>query len=82
MRFKVIGRGVYSLAEVERLTKVPQQRIKRWTGGYVYRYKGEERYTAPVIATELEPIDGSPVLDFSDLLEVRFLNAFREHGVG
>ncbi len=82
MRFKVIGRGVYSLAEAERLTKVPQQRIKRWTVGYVYRYKGEERYTAPVIATELEPIDGTPVLDFSDLLEVRFLNAFREHGVG
>ena len=81
MRFKVIGRGVYSLAEAERLTKVPQQRIKRWTVGYVRRYKGEERYTAPVIATELEPIDGSPVLDFSDLLEVRFLNAFREHGV-
>ena len=82
MRFKVIGRGVYSLAEAERLTKVPQQRIKRWTAGYVYRDKDEERYTAPVIATELEPIDGTPVLDFSDLLEVRFLNAFREHGVG
>jgi hypothetical protein len=81
MRFKMIGRGVYSLAEAERLTKVPQQRIRRWTVGYVHRYKGEERYTAPIIETELEPIDGTPVLDFSDLLEVRFLNAFREHGV-
>ncbi len=43
MRFKVIGRGVYSLAEAERLAKVPRKRIKRWTAGYAYRYKFEHQ---------------------------------------
>jgi len=80
--FTRIGRGVYTLPEAERLTKVPRRRIRRWAVGYSYRYRGEERYSPPVIATEVAPIDTVPTIDFSDLMEVRFLNAFREHGVG
>jgi len=80
--FTRIGRGVYTLTEAERLTSVPRRPIRRWAVGYRYRYKGEDRYTPPIIATEMEPVDGVPTLDFSDLMEVRFLNAFREQGVG
>lgn len=82
MQFRAIGRGVYSLPEAERLTKVPRLRIRRWMGGYTYRYKGEDHFTPPAIATEIGPVNGTPALDFSDLLEVRFLNAFHEYGVG
>jgi uncharacterized protein (DUF433 family) len=81
-KFVSIGRGVYTLAEAARLTRVPSRSIRRWCSGYTYRYKGEDRHSPAIIATEVEPIDGTPVLDFSDLIEVRFLNAFREHGVG
>lgn len=81
-RFQTIGRGIYTLAEAERLTKVPSPRIRRWARGYTYQYKGENRYTPPIIATEVKPFNGIPAIDFSDLVEVRFLNAFREHGVG
>jgi uncharacterized protein (DUF433 family) len=80
--FQHIGKGVYSLAEAERLIKIPRQRISRWTRGYTYRYKGETHHTPPLIAGDTEPsADKSPILSFLDLLEVRFLDAFLVHGV-
>lgn len=35
----------------------------------------------PVIATDLGKIGGESVIDFSDLIEIRFLDAFRKYGV-
>lgn len=80
--FDLIGRGVYTLAEAARLTEVPAPRIRRWTQGYTYRYRGSRRSTPPAIASGMTHIGGVPALEFQDLLEVRFLNAFREAGVG
>jgi uncharacterized protein (DUF433 family) len=79
--FRLIGRGVYSLAEAHRLTGVPAARIRRWTSGYEFDSKGRRKFSPPVVATELSSELGTPALDFADLLEVRFLNAFREYGV-
>jgi uncharacterized protein (DUF433 family) len=81
IRFNRIGRGVYSLTEAARLSDVPQRRIRRWTMGYSYKFKGESHYSPPIIASEVAPVNGAATLDFGDLLEVRFLNAFREHKV-
>ncbi len=77
-RFYNIGRGVYTLAEAQLLTGVPTWSIRRWTGGYTYKYRGEYFSMPPVIGRR--PDDGDPVLSFADLVEVRFLNAFRSHG--
>jgi uncharacterized protein (DUF433 family) len=79
--FRFIGRGVYSLREAHRITEVPAKRIRRWTTGYRFQYKGRHRYTQPVIPSDLSAELGILALDFADLLEVRFLNAFREYGV-
>jgi len=80
--FQHIGKGVYSLAEAERLIKIPRRRISRWTRGYTYRYKGEAHYTPPLIAGDVErSVDKGPILSFLDLLEVRFLDAFLVYGV-
>lgn len=79
--FRLIGRGLYSLPEAERLTGVPRSRIRRWTAGYSFRYRGERIYSPPVVAADLAAVAGAPAIDFADLLEVRFLDAFRRHGV-
>lgn len=80
--FQRIGKGVYSPAEAERLARVSRHRIRRWTRGYTYRYKGEVRYTPPIIAGDSrQTSNDAPLLTFLDLLEVRFLNAFLDHGV-
>ncbi len=78
----VIGRGIYGLSEAARLTGVSAGRIRRWTSGYDYPVRGGRlRRSRPLIATTLPQVPGEPVLDFADLIEVRFLNAFRDHGV-
>lgn len=79
--FEVIGRGVYTLADTQRLTGVPRDTVRRWTRGYTYRYRGKERHSPPIIATRTPRLAGVPTLDFADLLEVRFLEAFRAYGV-
>jgi uncharacterized protein (DUF433 family) len=79
--FRLIGRGVYSLPEAHRLTGVPLRRLRRWTLGYEFQSKTGKRHSPPVVESEIIADLGVPAIDFADLLEVRFLNAFREHGV-
>ena len=83
-RFSLIGRGLYTLAEAERFTGVPRKSIARWTRGYEYRGPdGRARLSPPIIATWQAESDARvPAIDFADLIEVRFLHAFRAHGVG
>jgi len=80
--FHLIGKGVYTLAEAYRLTGVPSRRIVRWTQGYDFDYRGSLRHSPPIIASADNLVDDQPILDFLDLIEIRFLNAFREYGVG
>lgn len=79
--FRLIGHGVYSIREAYRLTRVPPKRIRRWTQGYSFAYRGETRWSEGIVAAHSKAVDGSPILTFADLLEVRFLEAFRNHGV-
>jgi len=79
--YRIIGRGIYSLLDAQRLTGVPVRRIRRWTTGYHFTSSGQLRRSAPVIANDLTATIGVPALSFADLLEVRFLNVFREYGV-
>ena len=79
--FRLIGRGLYSLREAHRLTGVPIKRIRRWTSGYYFRYRDGRHFSPPVVETSVPGEVGGSAIDFADLLEVRFLNAFREYGV-
>jgi len=49
--------------------------------GYTWTRGEEEHFSPPIIATHIGRIDGSLALDFGDLIEIRFLDAFRKHGV-
>jgi len=79
--FQVIGKGVYSLAEASRLTRIPAQRIRRWLEGYSFVSSGKRRTSPPVLVPLLGREAGPLALTFSDLIEVRFLDSFIEHGV-
>lgn len=76
-----LGLGLYSVPEAVRLTGIPAASLRRWLLGYAYRTNGEKRTLPPIVASPLEPLEGSPTLTFLDLLEVRFINAFRQHGI-
>ncbi len=80
MHFSNVGRGVYTLAEASLLTGVNRHRISRWSRGYTFAYRGTRLTMPPIIGREPEPGE-SPVLTFADLIEIRFLDAFRQKGV-
>lgn len=80
-RFRYIGHGVYSMAEAGRLTGVSVRNLRRWARGYSYVYQGDTRQSPPIIGTGLEQREADPILEFRDIIEVRFLSAFRKAGV-
>ncbi len=79
---KLTGVGLYTFHEASHLTKIPLRDLRRWLDGYSYRSKKDDARVAavPLWETALsdEQLDG---ISFHDLLEVRFVWAFRRHGV-
>lgn len=71
-----LARGFYTVSEAARLIRVGSpQRIYGWLKGYPGRQVG------PLLSRDYEPIDDLQELSFLDLMEVRFVEHFREHGV-
>jgi DNA-binding transcriptional MerR regulator/uncharacterized protein (DUF433 family) len=73
--------GLYTFHEAALLTKIPVRDLRRWLDGYSYPDKKHASVSvAPLWETELadDSLDG---IGFHDLLEVRFVHAFRKHGV-
>jgi uncharacterized protein (DUF433 family) len=80
LHFTNVGRGVYTLSEASLLTGVNRHQISRWTRGYAFSYHGSRQTMPPIIGRDLESLE-SPILTFADLIEIRFLDAFRREGV-
>lgn len=80
------GTGIYTLPEAARLIHVPARKIHRWLYGHKYSKKsGEERVqaeSAPLWTPQHSKVEFDvEAIGFNDLLEVRFVAAFVEHGV-
>lgn len=78
---QLTGIGLYTFHEAALLTRIPLRDLRRWLDGYSYRDKKHAPVSvAPLWETELadDALDG---VSFHDLLEVRFVHAFRKHGV-
>jgi uncharacterized protein (DUF433 family) len=79
----LLGVGFYSLGDAGRLLRVPARNIRRWLGGYRFRSQDGEVVTmAPLWKPELPRNDNHIELGFRDLIELRFVAAFQEAGVG
>ena len=77
----VLGIGVYTVPEAARLTGIPSRTIRRWVTGYTYTRSGARRHSPPLWERQIAPVEDSVALSFRDLLEVRFVHYFRNHGV-
>lgn len=78
---RLIGLGIYSIPEAARLTKVPNNTIYRWIRGYKYTSDENVKQMDPLWTRDIPEIDGENAVSFYDLLEIRFINAFRIAGV-
>ena len=76
-----LNTGIYTVPDAARLSRVSAGRIRRWLRGYRFRTKKKEHHSHPIWHGQLEPIDHSVALGFLDLIEIRFVDAFRKAGV-
>ncbi len=79
---KLIGIGLYTFQEASKLTNASAQDLRRWLKGHAYKARSSDKRMncPPLWRTELaeSQIEG---ISFHDLLEVRFVQAFRKYGV-
>jgi uncharacterized protein (DUF433 family) len=90
----VLGRGVYSGADALRLINfrrqsdvphrsVSRQTVVRWLRGYDYEDgSGARRHSDPLWRPDYANDDDVIELSFRDLIELRFVRAFRDVGLG
>jgi len=77
-----LGIGYYTVPEASRLLKIPPRNIQRWLAGYKYEERGRTRSMAPLWQPELPARDHHLELSFRDLIELRFIKAFLDTGLG
>jgi uncharacterized protein (DUF433 family) len=77
-----LGRGVFTVPEAAALAGIDSRSIIRWLRGYDYVYHGSRRRQEPVFQRDYPARNGKELLSFLDLVELRFVQAFRSHGVG
>ena len=73
----LLGIGLYTPAEAERLIQVPAGKISRWLKGHSIKGKQYE----PLWTPQIDLGDEHVYLGFRDLMEMRTANAFIEKGV-
>lgn len=74
-----LGIGYYTAVETSRLLKIPARNIRRWLGGYVPTSQGT-RSMPPLWQPQLAAANGHIELSFLDLIELRFVKAFKDAG--
>lgn len=76
-----IGIGFYTVSDASKLLKIPAVNIRRWLGGYTYSHEGQPGELPPLWTPQLPPDDGRLQLGFRDLIELRFVQAFKNAGL-
>ncbi|MEQ1526472.1 MAG: DUF433 domain-containing protein [Gallionella sp.] len=78
----LINVGLYTFQEASRLVSASPQELRRWLKGYTHKAADSDKQVSitPLWKTELaqSEVEG---ISFHDLLEVRFVQAFRKYGV-
>jgi uncharacterized protein (DUF433 family)/DNA-binding transcriptional MerR regulator len=88
----IIGRGVYGAADAARLLNfhkedapagrpVSPRTISRWLRGYVFRLRDEVRESPPLWRPDFANDDDVVEVSFRDLVELKFVKAFRDAGL-
>jgi uncharacterized protein (DUF433 family) len=78
-----IGIGFYTVPQVASLLHLPALNIRRWLGGYTFHSRdGESHEMPPLWTPQLPAWDSHIELGFRDLIELRFVKAFLDAGLG
>ncbi|HEX8393267.1 MAG TPA: hypothetical protein VF665_13055 [Longimicrobium sp.] len=78
----MLGTGLYTPSEAAVLLHQPVRTVRRWAYGYErHRAAGVVRHP-PLIRTELPRVEGQNALTFVELIELLYIRAFQQAGIG
>ncbi len=75
------GVGIFSVSEASKLTGISPARLRRWLKGYTWTHDGNVHASNSLWRRQLPEFENSLALSFLDLIEARFVDAFRNAGV-
>lgn len=78
----LLGKGLYTLNEAATLIGGQPRSIRRWMQGYDYKRDGETHHSSPLWLPDIPKVDEQVELSFRDLIELRFVHAFTQAGIG
>lgn len=78
---KTLGKGIYTVPEACRLTGLSAQSIRRWIKRYKYKYHGNEKLIPKLWKPDFDFVDNIVELSFKDLMEIRYVKAYRDLGL-
>jgi uncharacterized protein (DUF433 family) len=83
MMDSLLGAGIYPLPQAARLVGESARNVRRWLKGYSWKYKDGRSASGPLWHTlfEKEELPGAAAIGFRDLLELRMVAQFVNHGV-
>lgn len=70
---KMMGQGVYTIAEVSRLTDLHASRVRSW-----FKQRSDRSGYGPVFESDYPSINGDYAVSFYDLIDVLVAGAFRD----
>jgi uncharacterized protein (DUF433 family) len=77
----LIGIGLYRYQEASALTKIPVRNLRRWLEGYSYRIRSRNEKVSVAPLWDREAKGETDCMTFRDLLDVRYVQVFRDHDV-
>jgi len=83
-RPRLLGVGLYTRADAVRLLRMTPSRVTRWVRGYSYwlaHARPERRDQPPVVRARLPRIDGTILISFLDLMELRVVKSLVDRGL-
>ncbi len=72
----MLGQGIYTLAEVARLTELNPSRVRSW-----FKQRLDGSGPGPLMRGDYEAVEGDFAISFLDLIDVLMAGQFRNHGV-
>lgn len=77
----LLGVGIYGIPEAARVTRIPAERIRRWLWGHRSTSSGRLHQAPPLWQPEVPQIGDARALSFRDLIELQFVDRFRQQGL-
>ncbi len=69
----MIGQGLYTVAEVSRLTEMNPNRVRSW-----FKHRSDNAGRGPIFESDYQPVDGDYAVSFYDLIDVLVAGQFRD----